>query len=280
MPEPVDIATSTTIVTDPPASPAAPVAPVAPTPGAPEGDKPTERPRVMTHDLPPEALTKRLEAERKKAGEEARAAYLKELRDLGIEDPKTYAEAKKRADAELKKFQDAQEKLRRSQMSEIERIKADFATIQKERDELANRLKAAEDDRVSGHQEAVVQRVATKYIDPDMYAYASWELKKHVRELLVSDPAKVEAMDEREIERFFKDLAKRNARFAIVSQAPEPEKRAITNSAGPKKGAPAPAAQPNGADTVAGKSFRPGQQNSMSKQEVKAALKQQGLRGW
>src|SRR3990167_11542811 len=123
MPEPVDIATSTTIVPDPPAIPAAPVAPVAPTPGAPEGDKPTERPRVMTHDLPPEALTKRLEAERKKAGEEARAAYLKELRDLGIEDPKTYAEAKKRPAAGLKKFQKPQRKRGRSRMGGTERIK-------------------------------------------------------------------------------------------------------------------------------------------------------------
>jgi hypothetical protein len=234
-----------------------------------EGDKP----RVKVSDLPDEALQPRLQAERQQL-----------LKELGIEDPKKFVSEREQREQELARFRKEEEKRKRAAMSEQQKLQADLDAVRKERDELAQRFEQLEQERISDQQEAVVQRTAQKHVDPEMYAYARYEFVQHVQKLASEDPKALDELDEKAVDKFFRELVKQRPKFALAAgeapKPPEPVKKPITTGPGPKAAPPAPAKGAPAGTSTDGKTFRPGQPNSMSKQEVREALRKQGLRGW
>jgi hypothetical protein len=252
---------------------------------------------VLTADLPPEALKARLEQTRKTASAEARAAV---LRELGIEDPAAFKKAQIDKEAELRKYKEAEEKRRRNAMTEADRLKVDLENERKKKLELESKLEALEAQQVSHEQEIVVREAAVEYVDPEMYDFAKSKFSSHVKALMQEEGGaeKVAAYSVRDVSRFFRELVRKYPKLAkadpedakpeakvevkmpVVPSRP-PIRRPLTNGAPPPRLAPKPPAPVQSAGTNAnGKTFKPGQKNSMSRQELSAELKKRGLKSW
>jgi hypothetical protein len=258
-----------------------PAAPPAPHPNA-----------VRVDQLPPAVLAERLRHAGEKAAREAREAL---LRELEVEDPQAFQAKRKQEREELEALKKAEDERKRAAMSEQQRVQADYDKLLKEHQELETKYRDVEEQRVTEAQEAVVQRVAVKHIDPDMYAYARADFINHVKELMKTDPKKLEEMSEREIERFFRQLAIKRPRLALQVQAPAAPPATPANGTAPAQvpgttirrqvpvttGAnPRISRAPAGATGAPAKTARPGQANSMTDAEVRAELRKSGLRGW
>lgn len=286
---------------EPPPAPAGtegapPEGEVTPPPAAPR--------RVLETDLPPATLKARLDAASRKAAEDERARI---FRELGIEDPQKFKTAREQESAELKKFRELEEKRKREAMSAQQRLEADLAKEREAKKALEAELSELRDARVYDQQEVVVSRAAAKHIDPDLYEDARGRFIRYVTSLSQEEAA---AFDEKACERWFRDLAKKFPKFAPSAAATKEEedeegkkkpptaaatpptakpkvpanpvrppaqvRRPITTGAPPAKGAPKPA--PTGvAGTVGGKTFKPGQANTMTKAEVRAEAKKMGI---
>ena len=262
-----------------PAAPAATPEP-KPTPAAPAAPAAGRRP--MTSDLPAEALAERLARERK-------AERDRVLKELGIEDPEKHKAERE----ELSKLRTEREKAERAKLSREQALQADLAKERQQREAIEAQLREVQTSRVYDRQEASIQSIAGRHITPARYRYARADFIEYVGSL---PKAQVAKLTEREIDRWFAKFAKDNPDFALTKPEPaapaapapeparpEPVKRPV-NAAATKSAAAKPAPPPAPAtpdpSTIDGKTFRPGQPNSMTKQEVRQAMKRLGYRGW
>lgn len=250
-----------------PATP--PPAPVAPAPVSPA------KPAVASPRMPDESLTARLERARRTERERV-------LKELGISDPAD-AKAKLAAFEELKAKQD---QANREKMSREEQLQADLEREREARKDLETKLKEEATSRVYDKQEQLVLDIARKHIDATKpkLAAARMGFAEYVEELPKSQVAR---LTERDIDRWFAKFARENPDFAPKQPAPAAPpstvRKPISTTTPAARSKPAPAPAPTNTDPTVnpqGKTFKPGQANSMSKAEVSAELKRRGMRGW
>lgn len=264
-----------------------PSAPVQSVPAA-MGSAP-EYKRTLTTDLPPEALAERLRHAEERASREARAAI---LRELGIDDPGKFKSERQKAEEELKRYRESEEKRRRAEMTEVERYKTDLAKVAQEKAALEAQLVEAQEVQVSHEQEQRVRAQAQSHVDPEMYEYARVDFVAHLKRLEKEDPTKLDSLTDRDIDKFFRDLVKRRPKLAKAVDAPaipeaskvvaKPQVRVPITTGAPPVRRPAVIAPTRQAQQgeVNGKTFKPNQPNSMSKGELNNALKQRGIKQW
>ena len=252
-----------------------------PNPDPPPNGAPPEQPRpyVRADQLPEDALKARLEQAKRVAAQEARAAAFKEL---GIEDPDKFRSERERTDAELKRYK-----------ADVDRLTAENAQLRQQLNEL-------QESQVFSKQEQVVDSIASKYVRPRLVRAARIEFAVHMNELAKTDPKAVDEYTDRDVERWFKKLAS-DPDWAIPKtpeapaagaagapgaapgkgqEAPKPpERRAepVRRPAGsppPRQGTPKPVVNGAGAE----KTLKPGQKNSMTRQEVAEHMRKNGMR--
>ena len=221
-----------------------------------EGGAPEAKPLMSQ-----EQLNERI-AQAKRSAVALERAHLKEL--FGTDD---FAEIKKIRD-ERETLRKEAEKQKRAQMSKEQRLEADLKAAQDRALDLEKRVHRAERDRLYDKQDQAIRRIASahvndEYIDDVAFMYA--------RNVLASmDPKAAEKLTEKDISKWFAELAKTKPAFARAGEPrPRVQQRVTT---GPK---PAPKPAPN--PTSVQKTARPGQANSMSKGELRNHLKQRGL---
>lgn len=278
---------------------------IAPPPGAQHSGSPYRqpgaidppKPRPLASGLPGETLAARLDRERRKI-----------LRDLDIDDPAKFKAQREAERAELARLKEQEEAGKRAQMSELQRVQADLDAERKAREAAEAKARDLEEVAIAHEQEAAVRGAALRHVDPEMYDYARTDFQRHIRELERRDPKKLAAMSEDDIEKFFKDLVKKKPRLAPLPAAEQtaeakkpaasarpgtpppaaarPAPRASTLARRPAAGSPplrqppAPPAKPANPGGSNGKTVKPGLPNSMSSEELKAHLRQQGRRPW
>lgn len=252
--------------------------------------------RVLVTDLPEGALLERINSARDAA---ARKAREETLRELGIADPAAFKTENEARAKKLAELEAAEEKRKRESMTREQQLAADLEAEKKRATLLETEMRELRETSVSSSQEQVVERASRKHIDPEMYAYARIEFINHVNELAKTNPKELEALDERATEKFFRELAKRKPRLALdTTPAPKDKdapagkppvaapparpvvRQPLSTGPAPRVGAPPPVPKTGKPDVVNGKTPRPGQPNSMSRQELKQHLAAQGLKGW
>jgi hypothetical protein len=245
--------------------------------------------RTAASDLSEETLSQRL-------ARATSAANRRWSETLGVDDPTKVKERLDRA-AQLEK--EAEER-KRSEMTELDRFKADLEAERAQKAELQKQLEKEREDRLYEKQDATIAQFAAEVVDPTCIRLAKAEFASHLRELGESDPKKVAKMTERDVRKWFSDWVKEHPKFAreaaadaaaaaaaskggkagAAAAAAAPARRALTNGASPRRAAPAPAGRapgPGTAATAAGKTPRPGQKNSMNKAELKEYAKTLGV---
>lgn len=239
------------------------------------------KPAVARPAMPDEALRARLERARKQERDNI-------LKMLGTDSPE-----KVKADLEeLKKIRETNEKSDREKMTREQQLMKDLETDRARIAELEGKLREESTARVYEKQDVAISQIASRHIDttPIKLKSARREFAEYVESLPKSQVAR---MGEKDIEKWFAKFAKDNPDFArkelqaaaqaVVPKAPPAPVRKPAGAPPTASKKPAPAPTSSGIDPSAnsqGKTFRPGQANSMSKAEVAAELKSRGLRGW
>lgn len=233
--------------------------------GAPGGE---QRPRPRVDDLSDEVLEARLQRERRKGREETLAGLLGKF---GAKDEAELEARVRAADA----LSSENEKKKRSEMSELEQVRADLAATRAENERLKTEKQSAEEARTAVEQEQVFRRACAKHVDPSMADAALMLLARHVRQKVEESPD--EEFSERDAERFFRALVAKNAKFS--PSAPPARKPVSTGAAppSPPPGSPPAGAAPAGGGTLNGKTVLPGRPNSMSPAELAQYAKSRGL---
>lgn len=240
---------------------------------------------VSAAAIPADALKVRLDRA-KQQGQEVL------FRELGV---KTEAEAKAKL-AELKNAGAEAEKRRLAEMSEIERLKAENATQAQRIAQLEAMLVERDQERDHEQHEQMIGRVAGESITPKAMRVFKFDLAQHVKKLAGSNPDLAAKFGERGVRRFLEKWVKENPEFAVQAQTtttqgsakptttntqakpPQtaPTRRPVTTGVPVRKPGAAPVTQANGS-LIGGKTMKPGQANSMSSQEVKAAAAKLGI---
>lgn len=266
--------------------PAAP--PAAPVAAPPPADEPK---RTMTSTMPAEVLAVRLEEERAKERKRL-------LAEFGVEDPQAFKAQREKERQELEAHRKREEAAKRARMSEVEKAKADLEAERKLREQLQRDIEQEREGRASDQQEIVVRGKMGKYIAPDHVDYVAFRFAKHVTDLGKTNPAEVDTIDEAYLEKWFKEFAKKHPAFALQGQgAPTAPVRAVagtrpTNGTAPRTATVTPLQRPMGTTVqprrpapvtpatqlATAKTPRPGQPNSMNKQELAEHMRKQGLK--
>ena len=204
--------------------------------------------------LTPQALSKRLDRYTKKQLEEhfgtADVAQIKS--DL----------------AELKVAREEKEAARRAALTEIDKAKEDAAREKKRAEEAESKLQKTLDSHTYAEYDRAAEIALTEHLDPEAVELGILKLKKHVLSLdddELEDPSKV-------FETWAKDFAKKNPKYAKAAEAaPEPKKIKLNTGTDTRT---RPEKSPV---SLAEKTPRPGQPNSMSRAEVAQYKRQRGL---
>ena len=251
-----------------------PAAGAAPEPSSSEGGA---KPDARQPGEDKNSWLERVERARRSASAETEAkhkAWLKEK--FGTDD---IVEAEKRA-ARWAKLEADEEKRKREAMSEQDRLKADLDIERKKREAAEARVRDVEALRLHEQQSSNIGRIASSHIASEYAEDVTLIFAKHLRNRIANgEKAEVEAMTEKDVNRWFADFAKRKPAFAAATAAApktapaaEPAKRQPVGAGAPP-GNPPP--KPNASGVV--KTMRPGQPNSMTDQEVRATLRKQGF---
>ena len=187
-------------------------------------------------------------------------ASKKQLRDqFGTDDP---TEVKAKLD-KLEKLEKAQEEERRAKLAKEQQLQEDLEKEKQARTAAEKRAEAAENRRVVDKEYRRVTGVASKHIDEDLVEDAVERFRKHLRTM---DDKDIESMTQKEEEKWFADLAKEKPKFAKVKaddKRGETQKVPLTNGARTAR----PDSLPAGGSSE--KTFKPGQPNSYTKEEMR-----------
>lgn len=278
-----------------------PIAPAVPTPAVPVVPaQPVATPAVVAPVVPTTAQRRSIE---EATASDIRAREKKKLlrEEYGTDDPDKVAEIKAERQARLDehaRLKETDEANKRAQLSEVERLTADVNRLTSENEKLAAKIKLLETDNVVSKQDAKIRSIAVQYIQPNKLKYAVIDFGEYVRSLTKADQAK---MDEIRTTNWFKKFARENPDMALGATPPAVAAKAVVkdDDAEPPKagtppvvqrptarvvpaGRPRPAvpvaAKPAVADPLAGLTPRPGQPNSMNRQQLAQHMKNQGLR--
>ncbi len=232
---------STTSATTPPATPG------AVTPGAADANANGGR----VHQLREEEFKERLDRSNRS-----------QLRDLFGTDDKDAILAKwKKADA----LEAAAEEQRRATLSNEQKLQEDLAKEKARADKAQAESRQLRQAHVVSKEKARVASMASKYIDPAMIKYAGLEFAAHLRKNFT--PKQINRLTDKDVEKYFADLAKSQPKFAKPKPAgASPQRVGLTNGAS-NPGTPSPTPVNGGGSQQ--KTAKPGQPNSMTKAEIK-----------
>lgn len=204
-------------------------------------------------------------ADFKRRLERGNAAFLR--KKFGTDNPDDIA-------AKLQKLSEVEareEEARRSSLAESERLKEDLARETEARKKSDAKVAELRSKVVVSAETQRLARLAGKHIDPAMTKYAVMELAEHLNRTMT--PKQIDKLGDKDLEGFFAKLVKQNPRFArargaTLATPPAAPRVPASNTAQPgaSKGAAPP---PAGQATV--KTAKPGQPNSMTKDELRKA---------
>lgn len=265
--------------------------PVNPAPGAGEGEKP---PKTEETKPAPTAAAKPPAS----GGEEKPKGSVIELRELGDdEDPEekelyrlsgkalqgrlgrynkkqlkdhfgtSNVDEIKAQLAEHKELKAKQEEARREKLDSEAKLKEDVEKERKRAETAETRAREVEDAHVVDKQQTRIEKSATAHIDEDLVDDAVERFRKHILSL---SPKQVKKFTSEDVGAWFEKLAKDKPKFAkggapVADPEADKKKQPITNGGGGARRPP-----PISADGQK-KTARPGQPNSMTKAELKAA---------
>lgn len=199
----------------------------------------------------------------------ARSAELKEL--FGTDDR---AAIKQRLQ-QIADLERQAEEQKRAQMTEQQRLQADLAKAQAERDRYRSELVMAQEREVVRQQGSFVEGIASRHVNSAALEEASLAFARHVSK---TDPKVVARWTEKEVDAWFKGYVDRKpfmAKGATSQQQQPPPRRVERRAAGAASPPPRPSA-PSGSAGAGGKTIRPGQPNSMTREEARAEARGRG----
>lgn len=196
---------------------------------------------------------------------------------------------------ELANIRKANEEKKRAEQSEIDRLKSDLQKSEAKVAELEGQINSLKQESAIERQGFKVRSIASNYVRATRIRMAMNEFREYVSELPREQQKK---LDDRAIEKWFKEFVKDNADFGHESRSttppdddtaedPKPPVRRPATGARPPvrlvAGARAPARvtppKPNNAPPgTGGKTLKPGQKNSMTKDEARAEAKKMGYK--
>jgi hypothetical protein len=171
--------------------------------------------------------------------------------------------AKTRA-AKAKELEAQQEQQRQAQLTNEQRLQEELAREKARADEATTKLKAKQRQDVMNRETQRIAGLANKHIDPSMTELVLPKFKQHLKTLTRQQ---VNAMDDKQIEKWFRDFASKNPKLArAAAPAPKPTPKVpVTNGVRGNR----PGQMPSGQGAAAEKTARPGQPNSMTKAEIR-----------
>ena len=203
-----------------------------------------------------------------------RASKADLLKMFGTDDRDKLLQWKKDYDG----YQTKQEEERRAKLAEEERLKEDIEKEKKARERAEKKLQDREEQILIDRQEREIRNVCSKHIDSEYVDdVALPAFAKHCAALSEEER---EALTEADVEAWFKDYAAKKPKLAKEAggtQTPTTPttpivQQKINTGAGPRM---RPVPPPAGA--LQGKTPKPGQANSMTKQELAEYKKQSGF---
>lgn len=200
----------------------------------------------------------------------ARSAELKEL--FGTDDR---AAIKQRLQ-QIADLERQAEEQKRAQMTEQQRLQADLAKAQAERDRYRSELVMAQEREVVRQQGSFVEGIASRHVNSAALEEASLAFARHVSK---TDPMVVARWTEKEVEAWFKGYVERKpfmAKGSATSQQQQPPPRRVERRAAGAASPPPRPSAPSGSAGAGGKTIRPGQPNSMTREEARAEARGRG----
>lgn len=185
---------------------------------------------------------------------------------FGTDDIETIRQKLARAEELEQQAQEA--KLAR--MNEMERLRYERQQDRQRMLQYRSQIEEMREREVVRDQQSFVERVASRHVDPMYMEEASIAF---AREVAKADPREVARWTERDVSRWFAGYVQKKPAFAASPNARRVEKRVAS--------APTPPPRPQRPATPTGnanpsKTFKPGQANSMSREEARAEAKRLG----
>lgn len=245
-------------------------------------------------ELSEEAVSARMARERRKflrdeygTDDEAKVEEIRKARQARDE-------AVKAKEEELARYKAAEDERKRASMSELEKVQADLAAARAECDRLKQQIARMDRDLLSERQENQLNAVAGRHnVEPRHVKLLKVELATHYRTLPKREQ---ERFDEKQVDRFVRDWAKENPDYCKKAapnggqqaQQRQTVKKPLGTQAQQRATATTTSQQQNqrpvgsqqvppDVDPATGKTTRPGQPNSMNKQELRAWAKKNGV---
>lgn len=172
--------------------------------------------------------------------------------------------------ARAEELEKAEEDRKRASMDAEARLKDDLAKANARATAAERREAVAREARVVDQQDGRLKDIATKYIRAKNWRHVSRDLADHLS-TAYSDK-ELRALPDKAIEKWFKEYVSENPEFAKGEEAAAKDKRVPATNGADDGSRQAPA---RGAD-AAGKTFKPGQANSMTRQEARDAARKEG----
>lgn len=249
------------------APPAAPAAGAAPAPADPAGSAASGQPGAKAPAKPGQRMALTNEELRDRLAR-AKSSALKDV--FGTDD----AAAIRDRLAKVEALEKQAEEQKRAQMTEQQRMQHDLARAKAERDRYRNELAQAQEREVVREQSSFVERIASKHVNPAAIEEASLAF---ARKVAMTDPKVVAKWTERDVESWFKRYVGEKPFMAAQAPSAEPVPRRVERKPGGAASPPPRPASPSSAATNGAKSFRPGQPNSMSREEARAEARRRGF---
>ena len=175
---------------------------------------------------------------------------------------------------ELVELRDGKEKDRKAKLDEVTRLKEEKQEAERKALAAEERAEAVETEREVDRTIETFRELEDGVVDKGSAKFVRGEYKEHLLELAESDPAELEKLDKspKALKAHFKkwlgDFLKENPKHAAGADAAP--KKGLNSGATPDDQEPGDKAQPRPGE-VGGKTFRPGQANSMTSAEARAA---------
>jgi len=198
----------------------------------------------------------------------ANAAKLKEL--FGTDDVEAIKAARAKADELERKAEEAE----RARMTAEQRLQHDLAKARANEARYRVQLSQVQQRQVMREQTDVVVGIASKFVHPEAINEAKVAFALHIDSL---DPKVVARMGPANISNWFKQYVTKKPFMARPADAPAaPPARTVTRQPAGSPTPPPRPARPAGPSTTEGKTFRPGQPNSMTAQEAREERRRLG----
>jgi hypothetical protein len=162
------------------------------------------------------------------------------------------------------------EEARVARMNEVQRAKYEAQRARREAEQFRTEVAQMREREVVRDQQSFVERVASRHVNPMYMEEASIAF---AREVANADPREVARWTEKDVSRWFASYVAKKPAFAASPNARKIEKKIAS--------APTPPPRPqrpgtSSVNATPSKTFKPGQPNSMTREEARAEAKRRG----